>query len=199
MPLGGIGRFEGEVFVDLEETRFGRPLRVTRDLLKRGDSWGLQVRDVERVALLSASDAEKYLTQLVGAGYLTAPGTRERCYDCQDFECYHPDSRRWNLTAKGRTLGHASGRQPSTRKRANALARWRPRSSRLADSAATDRDTSPIRDGHDVVRIAEALRSSPHITVVALAGPGDEAVWVLRRRRCRLRTVPQRCGAGPRR
>jgi hypothetical protein len=122
VPLGGIGRFEGEVFVDLKETRFGRPLRVTRDLLKRGDSWGLQVHDVERVALLSARDAEKYLTQLVDAGYLTAPGSREKCYDCQDLECYHPDSRRWKLTAKGRTLGHASGRQPSTRKRADALA-----------------------------------------------------------------------------
>lgn len=48
VPLGGVGRFEGEMFVDLKKTRFGRPLRVTRDLLKRGDSWGLQVHDVER-------------------------------------------------------------------------------------------------------------------------------------------------------
>jgi hypothetical protein len=121
IPLGGIGRFEGEVFVDLKEIRFGRPLRVTRDLLKRGDSWGLQLRDVERVAHLSARDAEEYLAQLVDAGYLTAPGAREKCYDCQGFECYHRDYRSWKLTAKGRTLGHASGRQPSTRKRADAL------------------------------------------------------------------------------
>ncbi|MFF9786281.1 hypothetical protein [Streptomyces nigrescens] len=122
VPLGGIGRFEGEVFVDLKETRFGRPLRVTRDLLKRGDSWGLQLRDVERIAHLSAHEAEEYLAQLVDAGYLTSPGAREGCYQCPGSECYHPDYRRWKLTAKGRTLGHASGRQPSTRKRADTLA-----------------------------------------------------------------------------
>ncbi|MCX4783890.1 hypothetical protein [Streptomyces sp. NBC_01264] len=120
-PLGGIGRFEGEVFVDLAETRFGRPLRVTRDLLKRGDSWGLQVRDVERLAQVSTIDAEHYLKQMVRAGYLTSPGRRDACYECGDLECYHRDDRRWELTPKGRSLGHASGRRPSTRKRADAL------------------------------------------------------------------------------
>lgn len=122
LPLGGVGRFEGEVSVNLKEIRFGRPLRVTRDLLKRGDSWGLQVHDAERVAHLSARDAEDYLTQLVAAGYLAPPGPRSQCYECRGHECYHRDSRRWKLTGKGRTLGHASGRQPSTRKRADALA-----------------------------------------------------------------------------
>ncbi|MFI6688363.1 hypothetical protein [Streptomyces sp. NPDC050485] len=121
LPLGGVGRFEGEAFVDLKETRFGRPLRVTRDLLKRGDAWGLQVRDAERVAHLNSRDAEDYLGQLVDAGYLVAPGPRDECYDCRGLACHH-DYRSWKLTGKGRTLGHASGRQPSTRKRADALA-----------------------------------------------------------------------------
>ncbi|MFK0121468.1 hypothetical protein [Streptomyces sp. NPDC090994] len=47
----------------------------------------------------------------------------------------------------------------------------------LADSAAIDRDTSPFLDGHDVVRIAEALRRSPHIRSVDDVSPGDKAVW----------------------
>lgn len=43
---------------------------------------------------------------------------------------------------------------------------------------AIDRDKSPLLDAdHDPVRIADALRSSPHITFVAPAGPGDESVW----------------------
>ena len=43
---------------------------------------------------------------------------------------------------------------------------------------AIDRDKSPLLDAdHDAVRIADALRSSPHITVVAPAQPGDETVW----------------------
>ncbi|MFI2674092.1 hypothetical protein ACH5AU_31820 [Streptomyces albidoflavus] len=37
-----------------------------------------------------------------------------------------------------------------------------------------DRDKSPLLDAdHDAVRIADALRSSPHITFVAPAAPGD--------------------------
>lgn len=41
-----------------------------------------------------------------------------------------------------------------------------------------DRDKSPLLDAdHDAVRIADALRSSPHITFVAPAAPGDESVW----------------------
>ncbi|MYZ37241.1 MULTISPECIES: hypothetical protein [unclassified Streptomyces] len=41
-----------------------------------------------------------------------------------------------------------------------------------------DRDKSPLLDAdHDAVRIADALRSSPHITFVAPAAPGDETVW----------------------
>lgn len=43
---------------------------------------------------------------------------------------------------------------------------------------AIDRDKSPLLDAdHDAVRIADALRSSPHITFVAPAAPGDETVW----------------------
>ncbi|MBB1261596.1 hypothetical protein [Streptomyces alkaliterrae] len=41
-----------------------------------------------------------------------------------------------------------------------------------------DRDKSPLLDAdHDAVRIADALRASPHITFVAPVGPGDETVW----------------------
>ncbi|GAA2971961.1 hypothetical protein [Streptomyces enissocaesilis] len=41
-----------------------------------------------------------------------------------------------------------------------------------------DRDKSPLLDAdHDAVRIADALRASPHITFVAPPEPGDETVW----------------------
>ncbi|MBV7674280.1 hypothetical protein STHAL_33070 [Streptomyces halstedii] len=47
----------------------------------------------------------------------------------------------------------------------------------LTEPAALDRDKSPLLDAdHDAVRIADALRRSPHITFVAPAAPGDEAV-----------------------
>lgn len=43
---------------------------------------------------------------------------------------------------------------------------------------AIDRDKSPLLDAdHDAVRIAEALRRSPHIHTVDDVAPGDEAVW----------------------
>jgi hypothetical protein len=43
---------------------------------------------------------------------------------------------------------------------------------------AIDRDKSPLLDAdHDVVRIADALRSSPHIRFVDATEPGDETVW----------------------
>ncbi|MFD9151958.1 hypothetical protein [Streptomyces diastaticus] len=46
------------------------------------------------------------------------------------------------------------------------------------EPVATDRDKSPLSNAdHDAVRIADALRSSPHITFVAPAAPGDETVW----------------------
>lgn len=45
------------------------------------------------------------------------------------------------------------------------------------DPALIDRDKTPLLDAdHDPVRIADALRSSPHITFVAPAAPGDETV-----------------------
>ncbi|MBP5888810.1 MULTISPECIES: hypothetical protein [Streptomyces] len=47
-----------------------------------------------------------------------------------------------------------------------------------ADSTAIDQAKSPLPDpGHDVVRIAEALRRSPHIHSVDDTMPGDAAVW----------------------
>lgn len=46
------------------------------------------------------------------------------------------------------------------------------------DPTLIDRDKSPLLDAdHDAVRIADALRRSPHITYVAPAAPGDEGVW----------------------
>lgn len=45
------------------------------------------------------------------------------------------------------------------------------------EPAAIDRNKSPLLDAdHDPVRIADALRRSPHITFVAPAAPGDETV-----------------------
>lgn len=41
-----------------------------------------------------------------------------------------------------------------------------------AQAAAAD-------SGHDVVRIADALRRSPHIRSVAPAEPGDDTVWFI--------------------
>ncbi|MEU1940980.1 MULTISPECIES: hypothetical protein [unclassified Streptomyces] len=47
-----------------------------------------------------------------------------------------------------------------------------------AESTAIDPGKSPLPDAdHDVVRIAEALRRSPHIRTVDDASPGDEGVW----------------------
>ncbi|MGW2600024.1 hypothetical protein [Streptomyces klenkii] len=47
-----------------------------------------------------------------------------------------------------------------------------------AEFPAIDRDKSPLLDAdHDAVRIADALRGSPHIRLVADAEPGDETVW----------------------
>jgi hypothetical protein len=47
-----------------------------------------------------------------------------------------------------------------------------------ASAQAIDRDKSPLLDAdHDVVRIADALRGSPHIRFVDATEPGDETVW----------------------
>ncbi|OEJ21768.1 hypothetical protein AR457_40745 [Streptomyces agglomeratus] len=47
-----------------------------------------------------------------------------------------------------------------------------------AEFPAIDRDKSPLLDAdHDVVRIAAALRGSPHIRFVDPVEPGDETVW----------------------
>lgn len=46
------------------------------------------------------------------------------------------------------------------------------------ESTAIDPGKSPLPDAdHDIVRIAEALRRSPHIRTVDDAAPGDEGVW----------------------
>ncbi|WP_146057518.1 hypothetical protein [Streptomyces sp. SM12] len=47
------------------------------------------------------------------------------------------------------------------------------------EPSAIDHDKSPLLDAdHDTARIADALRSSPHITFVAPAAPGDKSVWL---------------------
>jgi len=49
-----------------------------------------------------------------------------------------------------------------------------------AEFPAIDHDKSPLLDAdHDVVRIADALRRSPHIRSVAAAEPGDDTVWFI--------------------
>ncbi|MFE5302141.1 hypothetical protein ACFRFD_37820, partial [Streptomyces sp. NPDC056632] len=65
------------------------------------------------------------LASLVGAGYLTAREDLDQpqhCYNCRTDDCEYHDYRTWTLTPAGRSLAHASGRKPSTRKNADALA-----------------------------------------------------------------------------
>ncbi|MEU4077713.1 hypothetical protein [Streptomyces venezuelae] len=125
MPLGGIGGQEGERVVDLDAPMLGHSTREIRDLLKRGDSFGLHVRDVQRAVHLDRAGCLALLAALVGAGYLTAPDDLDQpqhCYNCRTEDCEYHDYRTWTLTPAGRSLAHASGRRPSTRKNADALA-----------------------------------------------------------------------------
>ncbi|MFI5857277.1 hypothetical protein [Streptomyces parvulus] len=125
MALGGIGRQEGERVVDLDAPLLGHATREIRDLLKRGDSFGLHVRDAQRAVHLDREGCMALLAALVGAGYLTAPEDLDQpqhCYNCRTEDCEYHDYRTWTLTPAGRSLAHASGRRPSTRKNADALA-----------------------------------------------------------------------------
>ncbi|MGW0604157.1 hypothetical protein [Streptomyces sp. NPDC002640] len=123
--LGGIGRQEGERVVDLDAPLLGRATREIRDLLKRGDSFGLSIRDAQRAVHLDREGCLALLAALVSAGYLTAPEDLDRpqhCSNCRTEDCEYHDYRTWTLTPAGRSLAHASGRRPSTRKNADALA-----------------------------------------------------------------------------
>ncbi|MFD7861407.1 hypothetical protein [Streptomyces sp. NPDC059783] len=125
MALGGIGRQEGERVVDLDAPLLGHATREVRDLLKRGDAFGLGIRDAQRAVHLDRAGCLSLLAALVGAGYLTAPDDLDRprhCYSCRTDDCEYHDHRTWTLTPAGRSLAHASGRRPSTRKNADALA-----------------------------------------------------------------------------
>ncbi|MFB7375856.1 hypothetical protein ACFC6U_03030 [Kitasatospora purpeofusca] len=124
MPLGGIGRQEGERVVDLDAPLLGHATREIRDLLKRGTPYGLGVRDAQRAVHLDRDRCLVLLATAVEAGYLTAPEDLhepQRCYNCQTDDCEYHDHRTWTLTPAGRSLAHASGRKPSTRKNADAL------------------------------------------------------------------------------
>lgn len=124
MPLGGVGRQEGERVVDLDAPLLGRATREIRDLLKRGDPFGLHIRDVQRAVHLDRGGCLALLAATVDAGYLTAPedlNEVQHCYNCRTDDCEYHDYRTWTLTPAGRTLAHASGRKPSTRKNADAL------------------------------------------------------------------------------
>ncbi|MET7489380.1 TniQ family protein [Streptomyces sp. NPDC005538] len=119
-PLGMMGSYEGEVTVDLGADLFGHPLRTTRDLLKRADPFGLQIRNVRGPLNLGKAEALVYLRQLVDAGLLVAPDDVD---DEPQDDPWGPtrDYRTWMLTPAGRILAYASGRKPSTRRSADTL------------------------------------------------------------------------------
>ncbi|MET9083210.1 hypothetical protein ABZX77_15155 [Streptomyces sp. NPDC004237] len=124
MPLGGVGRQEGERVVDLDAPLLGHATREIRALLKRGDSFGLDLRDVQRAVHLDRGGCLALLAAAVDAGYLTEPedlNEVHHCSTCRTDDCEYHDHRTWTLTPAGRTLAHASGRKPSTRKNADAL------------------------------------------------------------------------------
>ncbi|MET7489499.1 hypothetical protein [Streptomyces sp. NPDC005538] len=124
MALGGVGRQEGERVVDLDAPLLGHATREIRDLLKRGDPFGLHIRDAQRAVHLDREQCLALLASAVEAGYLTAPedlNEARHCYNCRTDDCEYHDYRTWTLTPAGRSLAHASGRRPSTRKNADAL------------------------------------------------------------------------------
>ncbi|MBD0675671.1 hypothetical protein [Streptomyces sp. CBMA156] len=124
MPLGGIGRQEGERVVDLDAPLLGHATREIRDLLKRGQPYGLDVRDAQRAVHLDRARCLELLAAAVEAGYLAAPEDLHEprhCHTCRTDDCEYHEHRTWKLTPAGRSLAHASGRKPSTRKNADAL------------------------------------------------------------------------------
>ncbi|MFJ4679084.1 hypothetical protein [Kitasatospora sp. NPDC088783] len=124
LVLGGDGGREGERIVDLDAPLLGHTTREIRDLLKRADPFGLHLKDAQRAVHLDRNQCLALLAAVVDSGYLTAPEDLEEqryCHDCRTDGCEYHDWRTWTLTPAGRSLAHASGRKPSTRKKADAL------------------------------------------------------------------------------
>ncbi|MCZ1011867.1 hypothetical protein [Streptomyces lydicus] len=116
-PLGGLGTYEGEFVVDLDATLCGKDVRTARDVLKRADAYGVRLHDLTSPLDLTTAQTLTYLGRLVRAGLLTGPkGTRSA-----PDQWGHRDYRTWHLTPAGQVLAFASGRKPSTRRRADAL------------------------------------------------------------------------------
>ncbi|MFF2819576.1 hypothetical protein ACFVT9_29155 [Kitasatospora cineracea] len=115
-PLGGLGTYEGALAVDLQAPFRGRPLRDTRDLLRRADSYGIRPHEAARVLDTDEPAAVAFLDALAGAGLLTGPGLGEEPPDD-----HGRDWRTWEITESGHVLAYATGRSPSTRRAADAL------------------------------------------------------------------------------
>lgn len=116
--LGLMGGYEGEFVVDLGAPLCGRDVRTARDVLKRADPYGVRVRDLTGPLHRSEEDTVAYLRRLVRAGLLSGPNGQDRRGSSWESHDY----RSWKLTAVGRVLAFASGRKPSSRRRADALA-----------------------------------------------------------------------------
>ncbi|MDH6128803.1 hypothetical protein [Kitasatospora sp. GP82] len=116
MPLGGLSTYEGALAVDLGSPFLGRPLRTSRDLLRRADPWGIQPDDTVRALNTDKPAALGFLAALGQAGLLSGPDSED-----EPQSEYEHDYRTWKLTPRGRVLAYASGRRPSTRRAADAL------------------------------------------------------------------------------
>ncbi|MDH6128799.1 hypothetical protein [Kitasatospora sp. GP82] len=116
MPLGGLGAYEGTLAVDLGASFLGRPLRTSRDLLRRADPWGVRPDDAMRALGSDKLTAVNFLAGLVRRGLLSGPSP-----DGEAQDEYGHDYRTWKLTPTGKVLAYASGRRPSTRRAAEAL------------------------------------------------------------------------------
>ena len=116
--LGLMGGYEGEFVVDLGAPLCGRDVRAARDVLKRADPYGVRVRELTGPLHRSEEDTVAYLRRLVRAGLLSGPNGEDR----RGSSWERHDYRSWKLTPAGRVLAFASGRKPSSRRRADALA-----------------------------------------------------------------------------
>ncbi|MFJ9580688.1 hypothetical protein ACIRQF_30395 [Streptomyces sp. NPDC101191] len=117
-PLGGLGTYEGEFVVDLAASLCGRDVRDARAVLKRAERWGVGVRELTSPLGLTEGDTADYLNRLVKVGLLSGPHGEDR----RDRPWGHQDDRLWKPTETGRLLASASGRRPSSPRRAQALA-----------------------------------------------------------------------------
>jgi hypothetical protein len=115
-PLGGLGTYEGELVVDLAAPLLGRDVRDARAVLKRSEPRGVGLREITGLLNLGERDTTDYLNRLVKAGLLRGQGEDDR------GRPWGRDSRLWKPTTAGRILASASGRRPSSRRRAKALA-----------------------------------------------------------------------------